>query len=155
MSIGAEVGRRLAAWRAERRLTQRAAAVLIGWPHHRLASLEAGRREDLTLTEAVHLCRATGWPLVRFLPPDVASALTDPSPPPTELPAPDDADERLAGRLGVDADVMRRAAHDLWGTTFTAERDSRCPSGPSLATRRGHVTRSMTNDLVEHLGRPT
>lgn len=72
-------------------------------------------------------------------------------------PAPMDADERIAQRLGVPLHSVVDAARDLWGGTLTEERNKRVAGEADEAeevrrTRRGHITRQLGSELASHMG---
>lgn len=71
-----------------------------------------------------------------------------------------DADDRLADRLGVAPAAVMAAAERLWGHSMTEERGRRereveqpDDSKATRATRRGHITRALADEVVAQLNR--
>ena len=57
------------------------------------------------------------------------------------------AEARVAKQLGVDSEVLALASSELWGRTFTEERDHRAGAGVTKQ-KRGQVTREMRAELA-------
>ena len=69
---------------------------------------------------------------------------------------PIEADEALAGRLGVRVGDVLRAAEALWGRSLTEERDRRTATLGDLdaagrAAHRGHITRELAQQVEQRL----
>lgn len=70
------------------------------------------------------------------------------------LPAPALADRRAAKSLGIEADVLMRAAQQLWGHPLSVERDRVAGAGANVS-ERGSVTRSLQAQIRELLDSAT
>jgi transcriptional regulator with XRE-family HTH domain len=180
-TLGQVVGLSLRMLRAERGITQEQAVALLRgvgleWTRANVASLESGRRQDLTVTELVRLSMAFGVPLRRWL---EASGLTymvslgggalalnhglagllDGASPhePARVPLSVDpepiyleAELHAAERLGIPPERLQQLAAQLWGRRLVEEREHRLEAGvssPIPASKRGHVTRALLREL--------
>ncbi|MFD3800023.1 hypothetical protein ACFWQJ_02835 [Kocuria palustris] len=65
---------------------------------------------------------------------------------------PDSADRKAAARLDVPVWVVQMTAHRLWGRRLSAERDAEVDP-EATAQARGHVTRTLTEQLREEIER--
>jgi transcriptional regulator with XRE-family HTH domain len=158
---GPVIGLSLRTLRAERGLTQEQALEMLrwaglDWTRSNVASLESGRRQDITLSELVLMTVAFGVPLSRWLQGHghgvtyevrtgrafnlnhVIAGLLDGNSPnqrvnvPLEIdPEPIylEAELHAAERLGVEPGELRRAAERLWGRRLVEERERRLESG--------------------------
>ncbi len=64
---------------------------------------------------------------------------------------------KIAQRLGLTVNVVKRLSDELWGQSLIAEREQRVGDVTSVSprsaqTRRGHVTRALVAELEQHLG---
>jgi RNA polymerase sigma factor (sigma-70 family) len=180
-SLGQIVGLSLRRAREARSNTQEQAAealraVGLNWTRANVASLESGRRQDLTLAELVLLSAGFGlplryWfeeapPLVRLgagavVPTDRLVGLFQGSNPngPVEVPSQADGELRLeaelhaAEALGVSLDQVRVTAEKLWGHSLAKERELRLRTegsgSGSTTARRGHITRVLLAELTD------
>jgi len=176
---GPVIGLSLRTLRAERGLTQEQALEMLrraglDWTRSNVASLESGRRQDITLSEIVLMTLAFGVPLSRWLQGHGGGAaylvrtgrafnlnhaiagLLDGNAPdqaanvPLELnPEPMylEAELHAAERLGVEPGELRAAAERLWGRRLVEEREARLGSDRRRRGDRGHVTRQLLREL--------
>ncbi|MHB8611206.1 MAG: helix-turn-helix domain-containing protein [Candidatus Dormibacteraceae bacterium] len=159
--LGPVIGLSLRTLRAELGLTQEQVVEMLRaagleWTRDNVASLEIGRRQDLTITELVLLSIALDVPLRRWLQghgpghhyyiqiggrrgdsAPVASLFTNTKPSvPSDVPLGFDpesiyleAELHAAERLGIDPDELRESARRLWGKRLVDEREARLGSG--------------------------
>jgi transcriptional regulator with XRE-family HTH domain len=180
--MGQMVGLSLRTLRAERGLTQEQTVEILrqvglNWTRANVASLESGRRQDLTVTELVLLSTAFDVPPGRWLEANgavymvglgTASALNvglasllagqKPSEPiQVQLsfePEPIflEAELHAAERLGVEPAKLRRTTERLWKRRLVEEREKRLGSDRIVGSnippaKRGHVTRVLLREL--------
>jgi transcriptional regulator with XRE-family HTH domain len=179
-TVGRLIGHNLREIRGERGLTQEEAAVALQavglpWTRAHVASLESGRREDLTLGELLLLCAAFRAPLLRWFKEDepgmirlgdgaaaagvdIRAVLTGQNPADllgpvlTQEPLHSDVEMHAARRLGVAPAEVRTMARRLWGRTLIEEREARLDQEASHAAgpakgRRGHITRALLREI--------
>jgi transcriptional regulator with XRE-family HTH domain len=110
--------------------------------------LRPGKKEELALTSSVSMTATEleGW--LGAEPPGIGDRLVAADARAAE------ADRKAAASLGWTPDKVLRRSLNLWGQTLSDERDARVPSyadasARSLQARRGHVTRTLLNELKE------
>jgi len=180
-TIGQTVGRNLQLMREERgdtqaELARQLTAVGSEMTKATIASLESGRRLDVTVGELVTLAQVLQVPLSAFFAgkgtvrptvqtelrlPEMRALMSGEAPKQAKIHVPEgfDADQAAARSLGVDLDQVLQWAHLLWSKTMTDERDARVAKTlePDASPRRkqairGHVTRGLMAELAKESG---
>jgi len=160
VGLGPVIGLSLRTLRSERLQTQEEVVELLraaglDWSRDNVASLEIGRRQDVTLTELILMSIAFDVPLRRWLQghgpghhyfvelggrrgdsAPIANLFGDAKPSvPTKVPIafePEsiylEAELHAAERLGIDPADLRARAHGIWGRRLVEEREARLGS---------------------------
>lgn len=181
MKIGAAVGQALRALRHERGQTQQDVADMLApwglpWTRAQVAGIEAGRRETFALDELIILSYAYDIKLRDWFAGDGLIALRPgvhlarievrimfssnelhPLRAAVDYTTISEAEQNAARALGVTRSELRAAAVELWGTSFTEEREARLsrenermnarPGKTRLAGMRSSTSRGLMTQL--------
>lgn len=181
MKIGAAVGQALRELRHERGQTQQDVANMLApwglaWTRAQVAGIEAGRRETFALDELIILSYAYDIKLRDWFPGDGLIALRPgvylarievrimfsfnelhPLRAAVDYTTTSEAEQNAARALGVTRSELMAAAVELWGTSFTDERDGRLsrqnermkalPGNKRLAGMRSASSRGLMTEL--------
>jgi hypothetical protein len=148
----------------------------LAWTRDHVASLETGRRESVGVDELVILASAYQTKISDWFPSSgrvilgqdftiersvLRAALSGGRPPvrPRTFDFSDvpdlEADQRVADRLGVDLEVVTRAARALWGHSLTEERNRRLATKgkdpKAIRTLRSGMTKRLMREVDTYL----
>lgn len=182
MKMGAVVGETLRALREEDGQTQQDVANMLArwglaWTRAQVAGIEAGRRESFGLDELIILSNAFGINLRDWFPgygtvwlrPGVYLARVEirimfsPNYLPelranVERSPKSEAEQNAARALGVTIEEIKASALELWGASFTDEREIRLRrvndrltgARKRISGKRSAISRGLMNELREH-----
>ncbi len=185
LKIGVVVGQAMRALRDERGQTQQDVANMLApwgleWTRAQVAGIEAGRRDTFALDELIILSYAYGIKLRDWFAGEgsivlrpgvylrrneirIMFSLNELAPlrAAVEYATKSEADQNAARALGVTMIEIRSAAVELWGASFTDEREARLTRKNERIKSRGHnkrlagwrsaISRDLIKELREHL----
>lgn len=146
MTSGEHFGRLLRKWRVQNQVTQLQVAEMLGWDKPQVSRLELGRRQSLTVEEALQLCALMGVPMTEA---------TEPVAVPTiQALEADWLGHRVARDTNTPASVVRVAAQRLYGHDASTEHAIRCAyvdgdGGHSFGVSVGNHTRAIIRELLD------